>query len=678
MMHNSQIEQSQFSEAIQKLELFISCRQLDDLDTVTVSDPYVIMYQKNNNYWTKIGQTELIWNNLNPNFATSIQLEYHFEVQQHLKMEVHHYISPTQSKIIGIAETTVAEIAGSKDQIFMGDLVNISGKKSGKIIVKADQVKSCNDELIITLSGQSIPETRFWFWHGTCPFLRFYRLRKDDNNPVLVYETEFAKDTTQPLWKQINCKAQKLCNGDYQMPIKVELWDYRSSGKHIYLGETTFCVEELKEHSLQSKILKKEFRNKMKKNESAGILQFNKFQLKTRFTFLDYCAGGQQLNLIVAIDFTASNGNPNDPKSLHFMTQNGAPSQYLQAIISVVEILINYDHDKKVPIYGFGCKPRMNLINTNQTLHLFPLNDNPDDPEVYGLDGIVQCYRSSLHRLAFDGPTYLHPILKNAMDMAQTCKNQGSENYLILMILTDGQTNDMQASIDDIIASSHLPLSVIIIGIGDANFKNMSILDNDDKSMVDSKGNKAIRDLVQFVPFNEFKNDPALLSKEVLAELPDQLVEYMELMNIPPKPPHNIQVNQYQMPGNNISQQNIGIPPNQQYNVYPQNPQFQNDQDSQKYLSQNYQQYPQQPNQYPPPQQQQFPPQQLFPPQQEYPPQQVYPPQQYPPQQNYQYQQLQQPQTGMATKSLGQGLAQQGFLKGFVQQANQQFNYPSQ
>ena len=34
------------------------------------------------------------------------------------------------------------------------------------------------------------------------------------------------------------------------MPIKVELWDYRNNGKHIYLGETTFCVEELKEHSV--------------------------------------------------------------------------------------------------------------------------------------------------------------------------------------------------------------------------------------------------------------------------------------------------------------------------------------------------------------------------------------------------------------------------------------------
>lgn len=64
------------------------------------------------------------------------------------------------------------------------------------------------------------------------------------------------------------------------------------------------------------------------------------------------------------------------------------------------------------------------------------------------------------------------------------------------MILTDGQTDDMLESIDDIIASSYLPLSVIIIGIGDANFKNMKILDNNNKTMVDSKGNRAIRDLV--------------------------------------------------------------------------------------------------------------------------------------------------------------------------------------
>ncbi|CAD8081247.1 unnamed protein product [Paramecium sonneborni] len=543
----SQQDQNQYSEAIQKLELFISCRQLDDLDTTSVSDPYVILYIKSNkDDWSKIGQTELIWNNLNPNFANSIIIDYHFEVQQHLKLEVHHYVNENQSKIIGIAQTSVGEIAGTKDQLLMADLFNQQGKKSGKIIVKADQVKQCKDDLEITISGQNILDTRFWFWRGACPFLRFYRLRKDDSNPILVYETEYIKDSSNPVWKTIECKSQKLCNGDYQMPIKIELWDYRTSGKHLYLGETTFCIEELREAFQQNKGQKKDFRNKQKNNQQVGTLSFDKFNLKQKHSFLDYLEGGQQLNLIIAIDFTASNGNPQEKNSLHYMPQNGDPSQYLQAITSVVEILIHYDYDKKVPIYGFGCKPKLKNINSNQTQHIFPLNDNPEDPEVFGLEGIIKCYRDSINNLQLDGPTYIHPMISKSMQMAQEIKDKGSENYLILMILTDGQTDDLQASIDDVIASSYLPLSIIIVGIGNADFKKMNILDNDDKTMLNSKGQKAVRDLVQFVAFNQFKHDSALLSKEVLAELPDQLVEYMELMKIDPKPPTYKQNQQYQ------------------------------------------------------------------------------------------------------------------------------------
>ena len=78
-----------------------------------------------------------------------------------------------------------------------------------------------------------------------------------------------------------------------------------------------------------------------------------------------------------------------------------------------------------------------------------------------------------------------------------------------------------QASVDAIIASSHLPISIIIVGIGNADFTNMQKLDNDDLSMVDSRGKKAQRDLVQFVPFNEFKENSDLLAKKVLEELPD-------------------------------------------------------------------------------------------------------------------------------------------------------------
>ena len=72
-----------------------------------------------------------------------------------------------------------------------------------------------------------------------------------------------------------------------------------------------------------------------------------------------------------------------------------------------------------------------------------------------------------------------------------------------------------------------MPLSIIIIGIGNADFTNMEILDGDD-GLWDSNGRKAERDLVQFVPYNKFKNNSHHLAENVLEELPRQLTEYME------------------------------------------------------------------------------------------------------------------------------------------------------
>lgn len=65
----------------------------------------------------------------------------------------------------------------------------------------------------------------------------------------------------------------------------------------------------------------------------------------------------------------------------------------------------------------------------------------------------------------------------------------------------------MDLTVSSIVASSRLPMSIIIIGIGNADFTNMEILDGDN-GLIDCNGKKAERDLVQFVPYNQFKNDP--------------------------------------------------------------------------------------------------------------------------------------------------------------------------
>ena len=70
---------------------------------------------------------------------------------------------------------------------------------------------------------------------------------------------------------------------------------------------------------------------------------------------------------------------------------------------------------------------------------------------------------------------------------------------MIVFILTDGEIHDKQTVIDQIIECCDLPVSLIIVGVGRGPFDIMNELDDDDCQMVDSKGKKTFRDLVQFV-----------------------------------------------------------------------------------------------------------------------------------------------------------------------------------
>ena len=87
---------------------------------------------------------------------------------------------------------------------------------------------------------------------------------------------------------------------------------------------------------------------------------------------------------------------------------------------------------------------------------------------------------------------------------------------------------------DLLVKCGKLPLSVIIVGIGDGNWSAMHELDDNDMKMTDKQGNKTIRDLVQFVEFQKYNNNGVQLAGEVLYELPRQVAEYHELNGLTP------------------------------------------------------------------------------------------------------------------------------------------------
>ncbi len=77
--------------------------------------------------------------------------------------------------------------------------------------------------------------------------------------------------------------------------------------------------------------------------------------------------------MMIAIDFTGSNGTPISPNSLHYMNPNSM-NQYQTAIMSIANILLNYDSDKRIPCFGFGAQPRFPGWGNPNVSHCFPLS----------------------------------------------------------------------------------------------------------------------------------------------------------------------------------------------------------------------------------------------------------------------------------------------------------------
>lgn len=80
------------------------------------------------------------------------------------------------------------------------------------------------------------------------------------------------------------------------------------------------------------------------------------------------------------------------------------------------------------------------------------------------------------------------------------------QQYFVLLIITDGEITDLDQTRQAIVNASKLPMSIIIVGVGEADFQAMEVLDGDNGVLKSLTGEPVARDIVQFVPFRQFKN----------------------------------------------------------------------------------------------------------------------------------------------------------------------------
>uniref|UniRef100_A0A2K5R761 Copine 4 n=1 Tax=Cebus imitator TaxID=2715852 RepID=A0A2K5R761_CEBIM len=438
-----------------------------------------------------VDRTEVIRTCINPVYSKLFTVDFYFEEVQRLRFEVHDISSNhnglKEADFLGGMECTLGQIVSqrklSKSLLKHG---NTAGKSS--ITVIAEELSGNDDYVELAFNARKLDDKDFF--SKSDPFLEIFRMN-DDATQQLVHRTEVVMNNLSPAWKSFKVSVNSLCSGDPDRRLKCIVWDWDSNGKHDFIGEFTSTFKEMRGamegKQVQWECINPKYKAKKKNYKNSGTVILNLCKIHKMHSFLDYIMGGCQIQFTVAIDFTASNGDPRNSCSLHYIHPY-QPNEYLKALVAVGEICQDYDSDKMFPAFGFGAR-----IPPEYTVsHDFAINFNEDNPEC--------------------------------------------AQYFILLILTDGVITDMADTREAIVHASHLPMSVIIVGVGNADFSDMQMLDGDDGILRSPKGEPVLRDIVQFVPFRNFKHaSPAALAKSVLAEVPNQVVDYYNGKGIKPK-----------------------------------------------------------------------------------------------------------------------------------------------
>ena len=191
------------------------------------------------------------------------------------------------------------------------------------------------------------------------------------------------------------------------------------------------------------------------------------------------------------------------------------------ALDAVGSVMSRYDSDQLYPVFGFGGIPP----GEHKTSHCFSIS--PGKEHIKGINEVLSAYRSIAPQVQMSGPTNFAPVFRKAIEIVD--REDKPQQYYILYILTDGEIHDMKETVDCLveISSRNLPISVIIVGVGNEDFANMVRLDGDEVAVA-----SGAKDIVQFVKFNEVvkRSEPNQIKENIAAilleEVPSQMVAF--------------------------------------------------------------------------------------------------------------------------------------------------------
>lgn len=136
--------------------------------------------------------------------------------------------------------------------------------------------------------------------------------------------------------------------------------------------------------------------------------------------------------------------------------------------------LSSLDDDGLIPTFGFGDATSRHFGTLNLGV-------------CRGFEDVLARYRQTVDRkITLSGPTSFAPVIREAIDIV----NESGGQYHILLIIADGQVSDAlnckSETIQAIVDASEVPLSIVVVGVGDGPVGREETTDHRHDPMTDS------------------------------------------------------------------------------------------------------------------------------------------------------------------------------------------------
>jgi hypothetical protein len=165
-----------------------------------------------------------------------------------------------------------------------------SVRNLGTLTVRAEAKADTRDLFCVTFGANNLVNKE-GFFSKSDPFIVILRCN-EDSSYSRVWESSKVMNSLNPRWGQTKIPLSTLCNGDIHRPLRIEIYDWERSGKHVFMGQVAeLSVARLLENkNMRLDVIEPE-KQKKKSYVNSGVLTADDCDVEKHYSFTQYIQG---------------------------------------------------------------------------------------------------------------------------------------------------------------------------------------------------------------------------------------------------------------------------------------------------------------------------------------------------------------------------------------------------